>query len=299
MRAEKKSLVKVKNFPPSKYHQPIIILQSPHSRAINVGFLTKRKGGEKFIPGRLNFGPQREDDTYKATIESLKLPQITKLLKKYKPEKISTITVLRETLACRLGSALAAVGMQNHYGDAFIGATHIKGDGKIRTAYLYENTEGLTPDGLWIIAESFCIGRNLAATMNSLLSKFHPREILFIAPIASRRAINVVGGIIAKKHIPTTYVAWGGLFGVDEKTLYDMPWGHPDTEPLDLRDKNVFLSMYGSKLCVGGDFGNSYYSPILARKLYEEQLKEHHITPNLPTAKKILGVYRAGEILRR
>lgn len=297
MHVAQKSPVQVKLFPSSDYHQPIVILQSAHSRAINIGFLTKRNGVVKFVPGRLNFGSQREDDTYEATIESLKLPLVAKILKKYKPEEISTVTVLRETLACRLGSALSAVGVKNHYGDAFIGATHIKGDGNIRTAYLYENTEGLTPHGLWIIAESFCVGRNLAATMSSLLSKFHPREILFIAPIASRRAINVVGGIIAQKHIPTTYVAWGALFGVDEKTLYDMPWGHPDTEPLDPRDQKVFVSMYGPRLCVGGDFGNNYYGPILARRLYEQQLKKHRIKPQFPTAKKILKLYRPGEII--
>lgn len=292
----KKSLVQVKLFPPSDHHQPIIILQSPYSRSINVGFLSK---GGQFVPGRLNFGPQREDDTYKATIESLTIAPVAKILKKYKPEEISTVTVLRETLACRLGSALTSVGMKNHYGDAFIGATHIKGDGQIRTAYLYENTEGLTPHGLWIIAESFCVGRNLAATMNSLLSKFHPREILFIAPIASRRAINVVGSIIAQKHIPTTFVSWGGLFGVDEKTLYDMPWGHPDTEPLDPRDQKVFVSMYGLRLCVGGDFGNSYYSPLLARQLYEEQIKKYRIKPQFPTAKEIFKLYHPGEIICR
>ena len=263
-----KSFIQFKSFPPSDHNQPIIVLQSPHSRSLNVGFLTKLNGATQFVPGRLNFGPRREDDTYQATIDSLKIRPVSKILKKYKPEEISTVTVLRETLACRLGSALMAVGMENHYGDAFIGATHIKGDGKIRTAYLYENTEGLTQNGLWIIAESFCVGRNLAATMNSLLSKFRPREILFIAPIASRRAINAVGGIIARKNIPTTFVAWGALFGVDEKTLYDMPWGHRDTEPLDSRDREVFISMYGPRLCVGGDFGNNYYGQVLARQLY-------------------------------
>jgi hypothetical protein len=299
MLVAKKFLIQIKPFPPSDYHQPIIILQSPHSRSINIGFLSKHNGGTQFVPGRLNFGPQREDDTYRATIESLTIPPVANILKKYKPEEISTVTVLRETLACRLGSALWAVGIKNHYGDAFIGATHIKGDGQIRTAYLYENTEGLTQQGLWIIAESFCVGRNLAATMNSLLSKFHPREILFIAPIASRRAINVVGGIIAQKHIPTTYVAWGALFGVDKKTLYDMPWGHPDTEPLDRRDQEVFISMYGPRLCVGGDFGNNYYGPLLARRLYEQQLNKHRIKPQFPTAKKIRTLYRPDEIICR
>jgi hypothetical protein len=291
--------LQVKLFPPSTHRQPIIILQSPHSRALNVGYLTKRNGTARFVPCRLNFGTRREDDTYQATVQSLNLPQVAKILKKYKPDEISTVTVLRETLACRLGSALAAVGIKSHYGDAFIGATHIKGEGKIRTAYLYENTEGLTPHGLWIIGESFCIGRNLAATMRSLLSKFKPKEILFIAPIASRRAINRVGSIIAKKHIPTTYVSWGALFGVNEQTLYDMPWGHPDTEELDPRDRKVFISMYGPRLCVGGDFGNNYYSPQLARQLYEEQLKEHHIKPRFPSVKEILKLYRRGELICR
>jgi hypothetical protein len=206
---------------------------------------------------------------------------------------------LRETLSCQLGVALYSIGVPSHFGDAYIGATHIKGDGEIRTAYLYENTEGLIPDGLWIIGESFCLGRNLAETMKSLLSKFTPAEILFIAPLASKRAIDYVGGIIAEKHIPTTYVAWGGLFGVDEVTLYDMPWGHKDTVPEDERDKQTFLNIYGPNLCVGGDFGNNYYSPTIAKKLYEDQLKEHSIIPNIPTAQEIQQIYSRDEILIR
>ena len=293
----KEPIVNFKHFPPSTNNQPIIVLQSATSRALNVGYLLKKNGERQFIPCRLNFGYHREENTYQATLESLKIPLVSKILKKYKPKDISTITVLRETLACRLGSALAEVGVKNHYGDAFIGATHIKGNGDIKTAYLYENTEGLTPNGLWIIGESFCIGRNLAVTMKSLLSKFKPKEILFIAPIASRRGINLVGDIIAKKNIPTTFVSWGALFGVSEKTLYDMPWGHADTEPLDVRDQKLFISMYGPDLCMGGDFGNNYYSPSLAKELYEEQLKEFSIKPNFPTFKEIMKTYSSHEII--
>ena len=293
-----KSNVRFKQFPPSTHNQPIIVLQSAHSRALNVGYILKKNGEKHFVPCRLNFGYQREENTYKATLESLKIPSVSKILKKYKPKDISTVTVLRETLACRLGSALAGVGVRNHYGDAFIGATHIKGNGQIKTAYLYENTEGLTPNGLWIIGESFCIGRNLAATMKSLLSKFKPKEILFIAPIASRRGINLVGSIIAKKNIPTTFVSWGALFGVSEKTLYDMPWGHPDTEPLDVRDQKLFISMYGPDLCMGGDFGNNYYSPSLAQGLYLKQLKELSIKPIFPTVREILKLYEPDEVFK-
>jgi hypothetical protein len=284
---------------PSVHNQPIYSFSSPYTRAIQVGYIEKKRNKEQFVPGRLNLGVIRQKDTYKATKESLKIPEIQQILSKYKPENISTVTVLRETLGCRLGEALFETGIKTHFGDAYIGATHIKGDGDIRTAYLYENTEGLVPDGLWIIGESFCIGRNLAETMKSLLSKFAPAEILFIAPLASRRAINYVGGIIAEKKSPTSYVAWGGLFGVDEKTLYDMPWGHPDTEPFDERDRQTFLTMYGPALCVGGDFGNNYYSPAIAKRIYEEQLKEHHIIPKIPSVEEIRKIYKEGEILIR
>lgn len=282
-------------FPSSKHNQPIYVFQSKETRALTVGYISKNT----FIPCRLHLGVPRELDTYTATITSLRLQPIQAILHKYPPEKISTITVLRETISCRLGAALYEGGIHNHFGDAFIGATHIKGDGEIRTAYLYENTEGLSPDGLWIIGESFCIGRNLMKTMESLLSQFTPKEILFVAPLASRRAINTVGQVTAGKNIPTTFVAWGGLFGVDEKTLYDMPWGHPDTEPFDTRDKEVFLQMYGPKLCVGGDFGNNYYSPYLSKQLYEAQLKEHVVTPRIPTVEAIKKMYTEGEVLTR
>lgn len=291
--------VQVRILPPSRFRQPIILFQSPFSRSINVGFLQNHGSKFRFVPGRLNFGSPREADTIQATRQTLTLPSVRQIQKRYKPETISTITVLREALACRLGNALAEVGIRNHYGDAFIGAWHIKGKGEIKTAYLYENIEGLTPNGLWIIADSICVGRNLVATLKSLLNKFQPQEILFISPTASRLGINNVGKLTAKKHIPTTFVAWGALFGVDEKTLYDMPWGHPDTEPLDKRDQDLVVSMYGKELCMGGDFGNNYYCPPLALKLYEEQLKEHRITPKIPSAEKILSIYKRSELVIR
>ncbi len=283
----------------SIHHHPIYTFSSANTRAMQVGYIQTSKKAQTFVPGRLNFGVIRQKDTFESTKESLQLPEISMILSKYSPDQISSVTLLRETISCDVGRALFEIGVHNHFGDAFIGATHIKGDGDIRTAYLYENTEGLTPDGLWIIAESFCIGRNLAETMKSLLSKFSPKEIIFVAPLASRRAINFVGEIIASKNIPTSYVAWGGLFGVDEKTLYDMPWGHQDTEPADERDKDTFIKMYSKDLCVGGDFGNNYYSPTIARALYHEQLKEHAITPKIPTIQELLQIYKSEELIAR
>lgn len=289
----------VKQFPSSDYLHPIFVLQSPHARAINVGYLEKRQGRIRFVSGRLNFGVHRQHDTYEATVQSLQTPKVKRMLKRYKSEEISTVTVLRETLSCQIGNALAAIGIRQHYGDAFIGASHIKDHGPIRTAYLYENVEGLTDKGLWIIADSICVGRNLVATLESLLKKFKPKEILFICPIASRLGINNVGAVIAKYNIPTTFVAWGAVFGVDKKTLYDMPWGHPDTEPLDSRDQDFFVSMYGKNLCMGGDFGNNYYCPALARELYKKQLHDLHITPRFPSVKHVRSIYKNGELLIR
>lgn len=291
--------IQFRAFPPSVHTHTIFVLQSPESRAITVGFLAKKNGKLSFIPGRLHFGAPRMVDTYKATVQSLAQPPIKRILTRYKPEHISTITVLRETLACNLPLALNDVGITNYYGDAYIGASHIKDNGPIRTAYLYENTEGLTPHGLWIIADSICMGRNLVATLESLLKKFAPKEILFVCPIASRLGINNVGAVIAKHKIPTTFVAWGALFGVDKKTLYDMPWGHPDTEPLDKRDQDLVVSMYGTKLCMGGDFGNAYYCPSLALDLYKDQLRSVPIKPKIPTVKQVLSIYKHGEILIR
>lgn len=287
----------LKSYPPTENKNPIYVLQSAYSRAINVGSIRKTGTRQTFVPGRLLFGVKRSQCTHEATRQSLQSAPLQKIIRKYKPSDISTVTVLRETLACRIGDALAEVGISEYYGDAFIGATHIKDNGPIRTAYLYENIEGLTPTGLWIIAESFCTGRNLFATMTSLLKKFKPAEILFIAPIASRRAINYIDSVIAPYKIRTTYFTWGAVFGVDAKTLYDMPWGHPDTEPLDTRDQDFFIKMYSEKLCMGGDFGNDYYSPHKALELYHEQLKAFKIKPHIPSVADVLKMYKPGEIL--
>ena len=289
------SLVVSRLFAPTNKGHQIIVLQSPESRALNVGSILVAKNKKIFTPGRLTLAHTREHLTYTTTVQSLQQPQVKKILARAK--SISTITILRETLACRLGSALFEVGISRHYGDAFIGATHIKGDGDIKTAYLYENTEGLTPDGLWILADSICMGRNTSRAFSSLLAKFHPREILVLGPIASRRGINIISDVIATHAIPTTFVAWGALFGVDEKSLYDMPWGHKDTEPLYDRDQQFFLDMYGPKLCVGGDFGNDYYSPELAIDLYKTQLRDHSITPHIPSVSEALKVYTKKELV--
>jgi uracil phosphoribosyltransferase len=290
-----KSKIISKIFTPTKFKNPIIGFQSKNTRGINLGFIQKSGKSEKFIPARLNFGVRREQMTYQATLESLNLPKVKKILSKYSPNKISTVTVLRETLACRIGEALDEVGIKNHYGDAYIGATHIKDKGPIRTAYLYENIEGLEDKGLWVIAESFCTGRNLFATLTSLLAKLHPKEILFIAPIASRRAIEYIDEVLHKHKVHATYIAWGALFGVDEHTLYDMPWGHKDTEVIDERDKQVFIKMYSDTLCMGGDFGNNYFCPTLALSLYHKQLKDQKIKPKIPTAKEIYKIYAKDE----
>lgn len=277
----------------TSFNQPIIIMQSPSSRAINLGFIQKNI----FLPGRLNLGATREKHTYSATVDCLRLAPVQQIINRFDASQISTITVLRETLACRLAQALIEVGISAHFGDAFIGATHVKQSGKITTAYLYENIEGLHPTGLWLIADSICVGRNLEATMKSLLSKFHPKEILFICPISSKLGIENVSKIIDRAKIPVTFVAWGALFGVSQKNWYDMPWGHPDTQALDLRDQETFVKMYGPQLCVGGDFGNNYFCPALAKKLYQDQLKKHHITPHIPTKQQILNIYKLDELL--
>lgn len=276
---------------------PIFVFQSPETRALNLGYISNKSGKKEFVPARLSYGARRREHTYRATVQSLQLLEIKKILGKYQPKEISTMTLLRETLACRVGDALATVGIHEYFGDAFIGATHIKGDGAIRTDYKYENLEGLVSGGLWVIVESLCTGRNLSATLNQILPRFTPKELIIIAPIASLRAIETIDEIVSKYGVPIHYVAWGGLFGVDEVTLYDMPWGHTDTRPVDKRDQELFIQIYGPKLCMGGDFGNNYYGPSLAFNLYQEQLKEHNITPVIPSVKDILKSYKSIEFI--
>lgn len=57
--------------------------------------------------------------------------------------------------------------------------------------------------------------------------------------------------------------------------------------------------MYNDKLCVGGDFGNYYFAPHLAREFYKQQLRELAITPRIPTVKEIRKTYTTSEILTR
>ena len=287
------SSIQTKHLSPTSYDQQIILMQSPQSRALNVGFIQN----QRFIPGRLHLGAPRIIHTQEATLQSLMLPEIQSILKKYDPSHISTLAIMREALACNLPFALFQGGVKNHFGDAFIGSTHIKEEGNITTDYKYENTEGLTRNGLWIAADSICMGRSFIPTFTSLFSKgLIPKEILLLAPICSRRGIETFAGLLAKHEIKVTFLAWGALYGVGDN-LYDMPWGHPDTEVLDERDKDVFVTMYGNKMCVGGDFGNDYFSPTLAKELYEEQLKEHTITPKIPTIEEIERIYSAEEII--
>jgi len=283
---------------PANRTQSILVFQSPYSRALNIGFIQKKGKKEIFVPGRLNFGTTRMEHTMHAMTQTLETPFMKKIIKKYKPSQISTVTVIREALAYHLPLALAQSGVKNYYGDAFVGATHNKKNKTITTDYAYENLEGLTPNGLWIIADSICMGRNLHATMTSLLQKFHPKEIVYLCPIASRRGIAYIGALSKKKRIPTSFVAWGALFGVGEN-LYDMPWGHPDTIALDKRDQELFIRMYADKLCVGGDFGNCYFSPTVANNFYDAQLQEHHITPHVPKVNDVRKIYTSEEILSR
>lgn len=286
--------IQTKQLPPTSYNQPILLFQSKYSRALNVGYIENNT----FIPGRLFFGPGRMADTVQAMEQIFSLSEFQKILKKFDPMELSTVTVIREALAYNLPQALFASGIKNYFGDAYVGATHKKGNGPITTEYGYENTEGLTPNGLWIIADSICMGRNLQATMHSLLARYTPKEIVFVCPIASRRGIEIIGKITAEKNIPTSFFAWGALYGVGEN-LYDMPWGHPDTEILDARDRDVFVDMYGPKLCVGGDFGNDYFSRTIAMQLYKDQLAEHSIAPKIPILQEIEKIYTPEEILRK
>lgn len=275
----------------------VILLQTPSSRAINLGFLQKTKSKLNFVPGRLNLGQTRIYHTFLATVESLKLPRVKKILRQYSEDKISTITLLREGLACRLGTALSEVGIKTYFGDVFIGVSHTKVNGDIRAVYFYENIEGLCKKGLWIIAESICMGRNLEKTLVSLLNKNQPQEILFICPIASKIGIKKIAKILIQKGITATFVVWGALFGVSEQNWYDMPWGHKDTQAQDPRDQKTFVNMYSDKLCVAGDFGNNYYAPFVAQAVYKKQLKENRISPKIPTSKEVLKIYNKTELL--
>jgi len=293
------SILSVKTFRKTSSHNPIIGFQSKETRALNVGYIKKRKKSMTFIPGRLNLGQTREKDTAIATVQSLTLPQTKKILSSYGPDDISTITLLRETIACQLPLALYKAGVPRHHGDCFIGANHIKKAHSITTSYAYENIEGLNPKGLWIIADSVAAGRNLLSTLNSLLTKFHPKELLFIVPIGNRWGINQISSLVKKKNITTTFIVWGALFGLNPKNKYDEPWGLSDCEPIDMRDQKTFIEMYGSKLCVGGDFGNDYYCPPLALKLYKDQLKQLKIKPNIPTVDRLLKIYKKEEFIIR
>jgi hypothetical protein len=289
----------VKVFAPTTSGHTIIGIQSPSTRALTVGFIRKTGKKETFIPCRLNFGTERQKDSFNATVESLSLPQIQKILKKYKPEHVSTVTILRETFACNLPIALTKAGFPNHYGDCFIGANHVKTKTSITTSYTYENTEGLYTKGLWLMADSIAEGRNLKATLTSLLSKYHPKEIILICPFANRLGVDNVSAIIKSFGVPVTFVVWGALFGLEPTMHYDEPWGLPECEPLDVRDRDMFVSIYGKTLCVGGDFGNDFFCPSLAMDLYRNQLKNQHITPKIPSMKEILNVYRKEELVIR
>ncbi len=286
-------------FSPTTSGHRIVGFQSKETRALTVGYIQKKASKETFIPCREHIGALREEDAFQATIQSLKLSQIQTILKQYDPLTISTITLLRETIACRLSSALHYAGIETHYGDCFIGANHVKTATSITTSYTYENTEGLCEDGCWVIADSIAAGRNLIATIQSLLSKYHPKELIFIVPIGNRWGINEVSRVVAEHGVKTTFVVWGALFGLNPENHYDEPWGLEDCEPIEKRDQQTFVLIYGKHLCVGGDFGNDYYCPSLAKKLYAKQLEELHITPNIPTAKHIRSIYKPSEILTR
>lgn len=286
-------------FSPSFSGYPIIGFQSKETRALTVGYIERHKEGERFVPCREHLGALREEDAYRATIQSLTIPSIQTLIRQYGPEEISTVTLLRETVACHLSSALFEAGISEHFGDCFIGANHIKTETSITTSYAYENTEGLRQDGCWIIADSIAAGRNLIATLHSLLGHYHPKELLFIVPIGNRWGINEVDRVVTSYHVRATFVVWGALFGLNPENHYDEPWGLPDCEPIDTRDQDTFVSMYGKQLCVGGDFGNDYYCPPLARDLYHRQLSALHITPAIPSADAIRKIYAPDEIITR
>jgi len=286
-------------FLPSSSGHPVIGFQSSSTRALNVGYISKRASKESFIPCRLNLGATREEDASTATIQSLQLPPVRAFLARQDPMKISTVTLLRETISCHLSSALFYAGVPTHYGDCFIGANHIKTATGITTSYTYENTEGLAEDGCWIIADSIAAGRNLIATLKSMLGKYHPKELVFIVPIGNRWGINEVSKVVASYSVAATFIVWGALFGLNPVNKYDEPWGLSDCEPIDVRDQKTFISMYGSDLCVGGDFGNDFYCPALAKKLYEKQLSDLQITPKIPSVEKILKVYKRKELIAR
>jgi len=286
-------------FPPSNHVQPIIGIQTPRTRALNVGYIKKNGKNQSFVPCRLNLGALREKDTYDATVQTLLLPKVQKILKRYTPNDISTVTILRESIALGLPTALYDAGIRTHYGDCYIGANHIKTKTSIITNYAYENIEGLNPQGLWVVGDSIAEGRNLIATMSSLLPRFHPKEILMIVPIGNRLGINNVGKIFNDHGIPATFIVWGALFGLEPTMHYDEPWGLPDCEPIDRRDQKTFIDMYGPGLCVGGDFGNDYYCPPVALKLYKDQLRDQKITPKIPSVSQILKIYTKDELIIR
>lgn len=287
------SKIKIVSFPPTTSGFPIIGFQSPETRALTVGMIKKNT----FVPCRVILGGVRQQLTYTATIQTLQMDVIQKIIALFKPNDISTITLLRETIACNLPLALYDAGITDHYGDCYIGANHVKTKDSITTNYSYENVEGLNPDGLWILADSIAEGRNLIATLTSLLTKFTPKHIILICPIANRLGINKVADVLKKFNVDATFVVWGALFGLEPTMHYDEPWGLSDCEPIDPRDQQTFIGMYAKTLCVGGDFGNDFFCPPLAMKLYETQLKEQNIKPNIPSVDAILKTYSKDELV--
>ncbi|OGK10134.1 hypothetical protein A2767_05200 [Candidatus Roizmanbacteria bacterium RIFCSPHIGHO2_01_FULL_35_10] len=293
----RKRKILVKEFAPTVNNFPIIGIQSPETRSLNVGYIEKQGRRSSFIPCRLNLGGFCETMAEAATIQSLNTPLIKKIITQYNPSEISTITILREAAACHLSTALYQVGVNNYYSDCFIGATHVKKANLITASYQYENKEGLCKGGFWIIADSIAAGRNLTVTLKSLLPKYQPKEILFLVPIGNRWGINRLSQLLNKHKIKATFLVWGALFGLNPENRYDEPWGLPDCEPIDYRDQQTFISIYGPDLCVGGDFGNDFYCVYLALELYKEQLKKLKIKPKIPSLEQVLKIYKPDELI--
>lgn len=292
-------MIRTKEFLPTINGYPIIGLQSPQTRSLNVGYIEKNKNKFTFVSCRLNLGAFREQMAEQATIQSLSSPYISKIISRYTGNKISTITILREGLACHLSTALLRAGINNHFGDCFIGANHVKKANSIVTNYAYENKEGLNKEGLWIIADSVAAGRNLIATLTSLLSQFKPNELIFIVPIGNRWGINKISELLAKHKLKATFLVWGALFGLNPVNRYDEPWGLPDCEPIDARDQKTFVDMYGKNLCVGGDFGNDFYCVSSALQLYKDQLKELKVSPKIPKVTYLLKTYKKNDFITK
>lgn len=239
-----------------------------------------------FVPGRRLLGEARKEKVREVT--RIFVRQIAAKLKRFRPDKISTLVILSEGIGFDLGGALSEVlGGETFAGENIIGIRRkSKRDKKLphepylpfvaETSYTSMNAKS----EVVVSADSVATGATLKETLDILCRHFTPKHLFFLTPAGSKEGCQLLWQECQARNIKLDLVFCEAIFGLGEDGTA-LPWIHKDTIS-SRRNLEIARAVFdNTPFCSVGDCGANLFAPRMAQE--ELWAEEERLGKKLPS----------------